>query len=252
MKALMIYAGGRILPASARQWLWTKWSRHTVRPPVGRVGFGSLRRLTPISRHFGFDRGLPIDRYYIESFLSRRANDIRGHVLEIGDNAYTHRMGGDRVTRSDVLHVEEDNPKATYVADLSRADHLPSDTFDCIILTQTFPFIYDVRAAIKTLYRILKPGGVVLVTTPGITQIVRWDMEKWRQYWSLTTQSAQRLFAEVFPADSVTVDAHGNVLTAAAFLYGLATQELLQEELDYHDPDYEVIITVRAVKPEMI
>ena len=28
-------------------------------------------------------------------------------------------------------------------------------------------------------------------------------------------------------------------------------QELLREELDSHDPNYEVIITVRAVKPDV-
>jgi glycosyltransferase involved in cell wall biosynthesis len=249
-KGSMIPVGHRILPAPLCSWLWAKRNGVKYTPPVGCVRFGSLRRVTPICRHFGFERGLPIDRYYIENFLGRHADDIRAHVLEIGDDTYTRRMGGDCVTISDVLHVEEGNPKATYVADLTCPDHLPSETFNCIILTQTLLFIYDVRTAIKTLYRILKPGGIVLVTIPGITQIVRWDMERWGQYWSFTKQSAQRLFTEFFPEDNVTVEAHGNVLAASAFLYGLATQELLQAELDYHDPDYEVIITVRAVKPE--
>jgi glycosyltransferase involved in cell wall biosynthesis len=251
MKSLSIGIGRRVFAAPVRHWLWTKWNGGEYRPSVGWVRFGSLRRVTPVSRHFGFDRGLPVDRYYIEKFLTRHGGDIRGCVLEIGDNNYTRRMGGDRVTRSDVLHVEEGNPKATYVGDLTCADHIPSQTFDCIILTQTLHFIYHVRAAIKTLYRILKPGGVVLVTIPGITQIARKEMERWGQYWSFTKQSAQRLFVEVFPADNVTVEADGNVLTTAAFLYGLATQELLQKELDYHDPDYELIITVRAVKAQV-
>ena len=48
-----------------------------------------------LSRDFGFDRGTPIDRYYIESFLSTHASDIRGHVLEVADNTYTRRFGGD-------------------------------------------------------------------------------------------------------------------------------------------------------------
>jgi hypothetical protein len=34
-----------------------------------------------------------------------------------------------------------------------------------------------------------------------------------------------------------------------AFLQGLACDELKRRELAYHDPDYELIITVRAVKP---
>jgi hypothetical protein len=45
------------------------------------------------------------------------------------------------------------------------------------------------------------------------------------------------------------VEAHGNVLVATAFLQGLATQELRQEELNYSDANYEVLLTVKAVKP---
>jgi len=212
------------------------------------VRFGSLRRLQPISYKFGFDRGKCIDRYYIENFLATRAADIRGHVLEIGDDSYTRRFGGKRVTRSDVLHVQEGNPKATIVGDLTCADHIPSDTFDCVIITQTLQFIYNVRATIKTLHRILKPCGVLLATFPGISQISRYDMDRWGEYWRFTTLSARRLFEEVFQPQYIEVNAYGNVLTAIAFLHGLTAEEFRQKELDYQDPDYELIITVRAIK----
>jgi SAM-dependent methyltransferase len=208
-----------------------------------------FRRLTPISQAWGFDRGLPIDRYYIENFLARRAEDIRGHVLEIMDSTYTFQFGASRVQKSDVLHASEGNPNATIVADLTCAEEIPSDTFDCIILTQTLLLIYDVRSAIGTIQRILKPGGVVLGTVPGITKISREDMQRSGQYWSFTTLSIRRLLEEAFSAKQVEVEAHGNVLTAAAFLYGLAAEELRKAELDYHDTDYEVVITFRAAKP---
>lgn len=220
--------------------------------PIGRIKLGSFRRLTPIDRNFGFTRGLPIDRYYIEKFLSRQSEDIQGRVLELGDDTYTKRFNGDRVTKSDVLHspIGDIGSLITIVADLTRADHIPSNTFDCIILTQTLLFIYDLPAAIKTLYRILKPSGVLLITVPGISQIIREDMKLWGEYWRFTQQSARRLFESAFPSENVEVETYGNVLTATAFLYGLASQELKQSELDYHDPDYEVIITLRAVKPQ--
>jgi len=163
-------------------------SRHRVEdsPDVGTVRFGDLRRLNPISRVFGFDRGTPIDRYYIEKFLARYAADIRGRVLEVGDDSYTREFGGGRVTQSDVLHVSENNPHATIVADLADAAHVPSNSFDCIVLTQTLHLIYDVRAAVSTLHRILRPGGVLLATIPGITQIDRYDWaESW--YWAFTS-----------------------------------------------------------------
>jgi glycosyltransferase involved in cell wall biosynthesis len=246
---LMHVIGERTLPFPFRHWLRTKWKGTTYTPSIGWVRFGNLRRLTPLSREFGYDRGLPIDRYYIERFLAKNASDIRGHVMEIADNIYTRRFGGDQVTASDVLHVTEGNAQATMVGDLTCADHIPSGSFDCVILTQTLQFIYDVPAALRTVKRILKPGGVVLATLPGISPISRYDKERWGHFWAFTTQSARRLFEKVFPKEHVQTTTYGNVLAAASFLYGMATEELRKEELEYFDPDYELIIAIRAVKP---
>jgi glycosyltransferase involved in cell wall biosynthesis len=241
--------GRRTLPAPVYHWLKAQKQGCEYCPPVGFVNFGSLRRIIPISREFGYDRGLPIDRYYIENFLACHADDIRGRVLEIADATYTRRFGGDFVTTSDVLNIAEGNPDATIVGDLTCADHIPSDTFDCVILTQTLHLIYDVPAALRTTYRILKPGGVIIATFPGISQIVKDDWsEEW--CWGFTTMSAQRLFEEVFPVENFKVESHGNVLAATAFLQGLAAEELRQEELENCDHQYEVLITVRAVRPE--
>jgi SAM-dependent methyltransferase len=229
-----------------------KLVRLTRWPPVGFVRFGQLRRTSPISPDFGLERGRPVDRYYIDAFIARHAADVQGNVLEIGDNTYTLRHGGGRVTRGDVLHVAEHRPNVTIIGDLARADHIPGDSFDCIILTQTLQCIYDLNAAISTVYRILKPGGVVLVTIPGISKLSRYDMDRWGSYWSFTTCSAKRLFGAVFPEANVAVNAHGNVLAAISFLHGLAAHELKPRELDAVDPDYELLITVRAVKPEVV
>jgi SAM-dependent methyltransferase len=206
-----------------------------------------MRRLTPISRVFGLDRGKSICRYYIEDFLRQYSNDICGCVLEIADNNYTRAFGGERVISSEVLHVQE-NQRATIVADLTRSNSIASDTFDCIILTQTLPFIYDLHSAIMTLHRILKPGGVLLATLSGISQISRYDMDRWGDYWRFTSLSARKMFEEAFPAANVDIEAYGNVLSASAYLYGFAAEELSRKELDHRDSDYEVLITVRARK----
>jgi len=245
MKDQLLLLARRILPVTARR----KMVRYTRWPPVGGAHFGHLRRLKPISSTWGSERGRPIDRYYITRFLTAQAQDIRGRVLEIGDNAYTLAFGGNRVTQSDVLHVAENKANVTIIGDLTNADHISANSFDCIILTQTLQTIYDVPAVIATVYRILKPDGVVLVTTSGISKISRYDMDRWGYYWSFTTKSARRLFETAFPSENVQVQAYGNVLTSIAFLHGLAAEELRQKELDYIDPDYELLITVRAVKP---
>lgn len=212
------------------------------------VRFGSLRRLSPVSRTFGYDRGQPIDRYYIERFLGDNADVVKGRVLEIGSNAYTRRFGGARVSRADVLNIEPGHPQTTIVGDLASADHIPSGGFDCLLITQTLHLIYDLPAAVATLHRILAPGGTLLTTFPGISPLSsdRWA-ETW--YWALTPLSAVRLFGDVFGPDNVQVTAHGNVLTSVAFLEGLAARELRREELDVHDPQFPMLITVTATRP---
>jgi SAM-dependent methyltransferase len=223
---------------------WAKRFTH----PVGGVNFGHLRRIDPISDNWGFDRGLPIDRYYIESFLEKHANDIHGRTLEVANNAYTTRFGGDRVTRSDILHHQPGNPAATLVADLTKDNNLPDNAFDCVICTQTLPFIYDLSPAIGTLYRILKPGGVLLVTLPGISRISPQDMDRTGDYWRFTDAAARKLFTESFNEKQLNISVYGNVLAAVSFLHGLACQELTPAELDHTDDNFQLLITVRAVK----
>lgn len=155
------------LPTQVRQWICTRLHGANHELPVGHVKFGSLRRVTPISRSWGFDRGGPIDRYYIERFLASHVEDIGGRVLEISENLYTRKFGGSRVTQSDVLDLTWGNPHATMVADLTDGKNIPAGIFDCIILTQTLHAIGDTLAVLDTLYRILKPGGTLLSHIAG-------------------------------------------------------------------------------------
>ena len=239
-----------IVPLPLRLWVRTQQRRWRLqRPRVGSVDFGALRRVRPLSRLVGFERGLPLDRYYIEGFLMGHAADVRGHVLEFGDDTYTRRFGGTRVTARDVLHATAGNLQATVVADLGAAVPLPPNRFDCIICTQTLQMIYDVRRALGHLHTMLKPGGVLLLTAHGISRITRHEgVDPWGEYWHFTTQSLRRLLGETMPGAAVEVTACGNVLAAIALLHGLAAEELTADELQYHHPDYEVVIMARVVK----
>ena len=239
-----------VLPLTLRSWLRFQQRRFRLqRPRVGTLKADHLWRVRPVSRVFGLDRGLPIDRYYIERFLSSHCDDLQGHILEVGDDYYTRKFGGGRLVTSDVLHVIQGNPKATLVADLTCANSIPSDTFDCVICTQTLQMIYDVHAALGHLYRILKPGGVLLVTAHGISKIARREgLDPWGEYWRFTAQSGRRLFEDFFPPLNVSIVTYGNVLAALASLHGLAMEEMAQDELDYLDPDYEILVGIRAVK----
>lgn len=220
--------------------------RRLLLPPVGQVDFGDLGGVSPINPDFGHGRGTPVDRYYIEQFLAHHRRDIKGRALEIADPAYCVRFGSG-VTRQDVLHLSPDHPGATIVGDLSRTGVLPGDAFDCMVITQTLHFIYDMGAAVRELHRGLRRGGVLLLTVPGVSAV---DRHEWREswFWSLTAQSARRLFAENFLDGEVTVEAFGNVYAATSFLQGLTIEDVHREKLDPTDPSFPVIVTVRAVR----
>jgi SAM-dependent methyltransferase len=220
---------------------YVEWRKR--RPP----DLGDLRRLTPIDPNWGFERGTPIDRIYVERFVGAHAADIRGRVLEIAAPDYTNRFGTG-VAQVDILMATEGNPEATLVGDLADAPHIPADTFDCAIVTQTLQFVWDTRAALATLHRILTPGGVLLATVPGLTKISPPEDEEYGEWWHFTARSVQRLAEEAFGSGNVEVRAFGNVLSATAFLYGLAASDLRPEELNARDRLYEVTIGLRAVK----
>ncbi|NTZ42339.1 glycosyltransferase [Altererythrobacter sp. SALINAS58] len=235
---------------------WQRLPQHMVRPirkllgrsrkhlPLGTVDLGDLNRTQPVSIDFGWDRGKPIDRYYVERFLEQNAKDIRGRALEIGDASYCRRFGQE-IEQQDVLHVSESAPQATIVGDLARAGTLPEAAFDSIVLIQTLHLIYDMKAAVEEVYRALKPGGILLLTVPGISPI---DRGEWGHtwYWSLTGQAAQRLFSEVFGIGNFSVGVDGNVYAATCFLQGLVLEEVDRAKLDEGDPCYPVIVSVRA------
>lgn len=205
---------------------------------------GSLRSTKPRSDGWGFDRGRPVDRYYIDSFLEGHGKDIHGRVLEILNSDYTRRFGS-RIEQADILDIDPANQKATVVADLAAADSISDDSFDCFILTQTLQLIYDVKSAIAHSHRILRPGGVLLVTIPVVSRLAG---EGYTDYWRFTPASGARLFEEIFGPDQVTITAYGNVLSAIAFLEGMASEELSRRELDVIDERYPVLLAIRAVK----
>ena len=222
-----------------RQRLW-----RLLRP----VRLGVLGGTRPLSTDWGYDRGQPVDRYYIDRFIERHRADIHGRVLEIKDPRYTQRYG-QHVTQSDVLDVNERNRRATIVTDLAKADVIPDATFNCCIVTQTLQYIYDLSAAIEHLRRILQPGGVLLVTVPGLTKRVNPEVSySDSDYWRFTPASCARLFGTVFGDGNVEVESFGNVLTSIAFLSGMAQEELSESDLAHHDDLYPLIVATRAVK----
>ncbi|MCT4665489.1 MAG: hypothetical protein N4A45_09680 [Flavobacteriales bacterium] len=206
-----------------------------------------LRSKDPISNQFGFDRGTPIDRAFIEYFLEKQHKHILGSVLEISESTYSLKYGS-QVTSSEILHYDDKNPNATIVGDLTKSETLPNNRVDCFICTQTLNFIEDFEKGIEGGYHLLKDNGVMLTTVAGLCQISRYDMDRWGDYWRFTDLSIKNAFERVFGKGNVEIEIYGNVLAATSILHGITAEELTNEELFYKDPNYQVTIGIKATK----
>lgn len=201
----------------------------------------------PISRIFGAERGKAVDRYYIENFLSENSQYIKGSILEVLNNNYTLKYGGDKVAESIVSHVKGWGEN-TILCNFETGEGVESERYDCIICTQTLQYIYDLRSAITNIHKMLKKEGVALITVPGIKSICEYDSNNWGEYWSFTYDSLQRLCREVCDEKDIEIKQFGNVKTTTAYLYGVCVEELKQDDFVYNDPQYPFLIGARIIK----
>jgi SAM-dependent methyltransferase len=211
------------------------------------VVWGNVRRRRPFSDYWGFDRGLPVDRFYIESFLARFATDVRGRVLEVRDRRYTQRFGEARVTASDVVDIDAENQDATIFADLAAPGSLPERRFDCIIVTHTLQYVDEPAAALGNLWAAAVPGGTILLTVPCLQRI---DpdapaVDRWR----FTPTGLEHLVRGEGAGGDLDVAGYGNLLSSTAFLLGLSADELRPNELEHNDPDFPLVACARVRRP---
>jgi SAM-dependent methyltransferase len=169
---------------------------------------------------------------------------IKGVCLEVTDTAYIDKYGAEKVTKADALDINRNNKMATIYGDLRDLSNVESNTYDCIIITQTFVMIDEYEAAIRECHRILKPGGYVLVTMPCLGPV--WNIDS--HFWRWTRASAEYLFKKYFPNDLLEVQTYGNALAGQCFWVGLSLDEISEDELEYNDKFFPVIVSVKVRK----
>jgi len=218
---------------------WTTWAR-TVTRGLERPSWGNLRRVTPISASYGFDRGTPIDRYYVDRFFTAHRHLITGRVLEIQTKDHIRKYGSG-VTVADSLDISP-SFRPTYCCDLAKAAIVPTGSYDCFLLPNTLCFLRDLDSALKEVRRIVRPGGAILATVPAFVPLTP-DVE---DYWHASADGWRVIAHRVWPGCETVVETHGNCLAAAAAMYGVAVEELTAAELDVTDPRYPVLVTIQC------
>lgn len=101
---------------------------------------------------------------------------IQGDVLEVGcgegrgidrmiDKA-TSFTALDKIEEA-LIKLREKYPKATFIAGNIPPFNVPSDAYDVVVSFQVIEHIQDDKAYLKEILRVLKPGGIALLTTPN-------------------------------------------------------------------------------------
>ena len=241
----------RLYQAAAR--LYHGLRRRLLRlPGVRHLAMARLRRLTPL--HHGRLRGTPVVRYYWERFLEERRDAFRGAGLEIGTVETLERMDAGLTSR-DALDVSRHGPDVTVVADLSRADSLPAEAYDCLVVPFTFQFIYDVEAALYHAVRILRPGGRLLANFPCTDYYFPAGLEMFTgrpiylHHW-FTPLAVENLLRRVgLVSGDFTVEVYGNLLARVAYEMNVPAEELTARELAHRDPGHPLLICVDVRRP---
>ena len=206
--------------------------------------WGNLRRTTPFSSTFGFERGTPIDRYYLHRFLTRHRDVITGDVLEVQNSSYTERFGR-AVARADTFDIVPQSAP-THRCDFSHCeDVIPGAAYDCLLLPNTLPHLRELDLALAHARRVVRPGGTILASAAGLLPLTG-DVP---DYWRLSPDGWRERLRDAWPGAAIDVAGHGNCLAAIAAQLGLAVEELSEAELDVPDPRYPVLTTIACQFP---
>ena len=201
--------------------------------------------LSPISDYCGFERGRPLDRYYIDKFIKENQSSIKGFILEFLEPEYAS-VYAEPTSKIETMDIDITNKSATIIGDIRNAYNIQSSYFDCIIATQLLQFIDDLDASLSELIRILKPGGVMLISVPSVSRIdpiagVDGD------YWRFTCSSLTYLLTKHKDV-TFTINSAGNLYAIGISLLGGTVEDANVAKLSYNDQNFPLVIFAKVSK----
>lgn len=208
-------------------------------PRPGCVEFGDFKRFWPFSHQFGFDRGGPVDRYYLKKFVQAIHPKVRGRCLEIGGslgNNRSYQFAVDEFRTLDLPAVGDD-----LVGDAADPQLFDQGSWDSIVAFHVLEHCPDPFAVVSNLHRWLTPHGHAFVVVPCAQRVHNFPGD----YWRFMPDGLRVLFKSF---SEVIVSAYGNPLTLVSNYLGLSHKELVAEDMDFVHPDYPVLGCVVARK----
>lgn len=180
-------------------------------------------------------------RHYIDAFLARYAAECRGAFLEFGDARYRGRFPQQTIARYDVFDIAP-GPGVTIVGDIQRCPQIPDDTYDVIVCTQVLEHVPNPFLAAAELCRVLRPGGLLLLTVPAAYPY----HSSPNDYWRYSRDSLRLLFGERLR--DARIESFGNRLTVTAAYWEWSARHLPRAALERHDPDQPYLVMLAGRK----
>ncbi len=149
-------------------------------------------------------RHLRLIREQVEQFLARHAkqHDVRrARILDVAPQDWAGAAASFRLAMIETLDIDP-RSGATYIADLcaDNRQRISSGRYDLIVCTEVLEHLLQPFDAVREIHRLLKPGGVVLVTTPFNFRIHGPLPDCWR----FTEHGLRALFAKGFEIEELS------------------------------------------------
>ncbi|WP_169221635.1 methyltransferase domain-containing protein [Brasilonema sp. UFV-L1] len=210
-------------------------------PAVNTLDWGDLKRRFPICHKFGFTRGTPVDRYYLDKFISEIRHQVVGSVLEIGGvllNKEIYQLSV--ATEYQTLDLVS-RPGVTVVGDAHDSTIIMPESLDTVLVFNVLEHCHNPWVVVQNIYSWLRVGGKCFCMVPSAQKLHSLP----KDYWRPLPDGMKQLFQD-FSESNLHI--YGNPLTVLASFMGVAAEELSPQDLDDFHPDYPVATCIAALK----
>lgn len=218
------------------------WQRVLAKVFAGLFRICFRWRLIPFCPEFGTGRGGSISHEYVDRFVMKNRDRVFGRVLDFGNRSYEKHFDSSKIISYDVFDIVK-TPVCTLRGDIQNCPEIPKESFDVIICTQVLEHVAAPEKALSELYRLLAPGGLLLLSVPFHSFIHGSPDDYWR-----FTPSALKKMVSRWDFETVHYDGYGNTYAAGMYSLGLGLADISREMMESHDDREPLVLTCEARK----
>jgi len=128
------------------------------------------------------------DRYLLNQQVKKYSKNLYGQVLDIGSGGFDRYS--DLISYDSYVKMDISPGKNVDIVGSATSIPFGDSSFDCLVSTQVFEHLADPSRAASEAFRVLRSGGILLVTVPQINEL----HEEPNDYWRYTKFGLKELF----------------------------------------------------------